>query len=111
MKKAKDATIAKPRRPERSRKPWETFEWERIEALEQEIRRLMATSGDQQTVVDKIAADVVTVTSKVAALNDQVSTLTAEVAALKAVPPVVEQAQLDANVASLNDSAAKLEAL
>ena len=71
----------------------------------------MSVAADQQAVVDKIAADVVTVTTKVGALNTQVADLTAQVAALQAVPPVVEQAQLDANVASLQDSATKLEAL
>lgn len=90
---------------------WETFEWKRIEELEQKVERLMGTSADQQAVVDKVAADVVTVSAKVGSLTSQVADLTAQVAALQAAPPVLDQAQLDANVASLNDSASKLEAL
>lgn len=89
----------KPRR-ERPKKAWETFEWERIEALEKEIRRLMATEADEKTAI--------------AALNDAVAKVTADVAALKAAPPVVqnvEQADLDANVAAITDATAKLNAL
>lgn len=78
----------------------------------------MSVAADLQTSVDKVAADVASEATKVQALKDSNTTLTAQVAdmqaqivALQAVPPVVEQAQLDANVASLNDSASKLEAL
>lgn len=89
----------KPRR-ERPKKPWELFEWERIEALERELRIVKMTAADLQTAVDALVASVAKVS--------------AEVAALKNAPPVaqnVEQAQLDANTQAITDANTALNAL
>lgn len=99
MKKTKDID-AKPRSRKRPPKPWESFEWERIESLEYAKDKLMATAAELQTAVDALTASV----AKVAA----------EVAALKAVPPVVqnvEQTQLDANTAAITDATNVLDAV
>jgi hypothetical protein len=68
--------------------------------LDKELRKLMSTAAEQQAAVDALTAAV----AKVAA----------EVAALKAVPPVVqnvEQAQLDANIAAITSATETLKAL
>ncbi len=79
---------------------WETFEWKRIEALEQKVEGLTVTAADLQTAVDALTASVAKVST--------------EVAALKAAPPVVqnvEQAQLDANTKAITDATTALNAL
>lgn len=89
----------KPRR-ERPKKPWELFEWERIEDLEKAKDYLMSTAAELQTAVDTLTAAVAKVS--------------AEVAALKNAPPVaqnVEQAQLDANTQAITEANTALNAL
>jgi phage host-nuclease inhibitor protein Gam len=68
--------------------------------VEREVRNLMSTAADQQAAVD--------------ALTAAVAKVSAEVAALKAVPPVVqnvEQAQLDANTEAITSATETLKAL
>jgi hypothetical protein len=68
--------------------------------LDKEVRRLMSTAAEHQAAID--------------ALTAAVAKVTAEVTALKAVPPVVqnvEQAQLDANTAAITSATEKLNAL
>jgi cell division protein FtsB len=86
-----------PRRSKRTRKIWETFEWRRIEELEQRTDRLQMTAADLQTAVDALTATVAKVS--------------AEVAVLKSAQPVIEQAQLDANTQAVVDANTALNAL
>jgi hypothetical protein len=68
--------------------------------VEKELRTLMSTAADLQTAVD--------------ALTAAVAKVSAEVAALKATPPPVQnvvQAQLDANTADITAATATLTAL
>ena len=68
--------------------------------IEKELRKVMSTAADLQASVD--------------ALTAAVAKVSAEVAALKATPPVVqnvEQDQLDANVAAITAANTTLDSL
>ena len=72
----------------------------RMTEQEQKTRTLMATAAELQTAVDNLTAAVAKVS--------------ADIALLKAAPPVVqnvEQAQLDANTTAIADSVKALNAL
>lgn len=62
-----------------------------LRILEKEIEHMASTAADLQTQVDRLAAAV-------AALKAQ-----------EPAPSLISQEQLDANVASVSDSAAKVE--
>ncbi len=69
----------------------------RLEELEHAKESLMATAAELQTAVDALTASVARVA--------------AEVAALKSAPPVIEQAQFDANTQAITDASKALDAL
>ncbi len=84
---AKPATAAKAKRPRSLR--------HHIHELEEKQERMMATAKELQASVD--------------AVKTAVEKVVAQIAALKAQPQTVEQAQLDANTADLTAAAAALQ--
>ena len=90
--------------PETSKRPTEHDRIKHLEhvynRLHERLEKLTMTAADLQAAVDTLTAAV--------------SKVSAEVAALKAIPPVVqnvEQAQLDANTAAITAATATLNAM